>query len=62
MTTVIIDGFKLNSENPVFHKKLSGIVLDEVSDDSKLLENLKSALAKSDFIAIFVVKGGSLVH
>jgi len=55
--TVIITGFKGNEIYSVFFKRLKGIMLDEVSDDAKLLGNFKAALKVSDFVTVRVILG-----
>jgi len=55
--TIVIVGFKVKEANSVFYKKLTGIVLNDVNDDAKLLGSFKAALKVSDFVSVRVIPG-----
>ena len=55
MKAIVIAGFRVQEENPVFYKKQK-LSSSEQFDDVELLANLKSAIGMSDFIIIRVVE------
>ena len=59
MKTIVIVGFKVNQDNSVFYRKLPNLTLGEASDDARLLSAFKSAIGKSDFISVRVVREGN---